>query len=159
MAKKKPKQKSNTIIVNKKVKHDYHLEEKFEAGISLLGWEVKSLRQGKVQLTDSYVFIRDGEALLLNALITPLPTVSTHFVTEPTRNRKLLLNKKELAKLHRATQAGGKTCVCTAMYWKNHLVKVEIHIAQGKKQHDKRETEKQRDWNREKQRVLQADNR
>ena len=154
MSKKKPKQPSNTIALNKKAKHDFHLETKFEAGIALQGWEVKSLRMGKVQIVDTYVHVRDGEAWLLNANITPLNTASTHFVTEPTRGRKLLLHKKELAKLHEATQQDGRTCVCTAMYWKKHLVKVEICIAKGKQMHDKRDAEKNRDWNREKQRIV-----
>ena len=154
MSKKKQKQPSNTIALNKKAKHDYHLESKFEAGLALQGWEVKSLRMGKVQIVDTYVHIRDGEAWLLNANITPLNTASTHYVTEPTRYRKLLLNKKELAKLHTATQQDGRTCVCTALYWKKHLVKAEICIAKGKQMHDKRDAERNRDWNREKQRIV-----
>ena len=156
MAKKKPKQPSNTIALNKKAKHDFHIEERFEAGVSLQGWEVKALRAGKGQIVDTYVHLKDGEAFLINALITPLPQASTHFVTEPNRIRKLLLNKKELARLHQAVAQKGYTCVCTALYWKNHLVKAEICLAKGKQTHDKRETEKQRDWNREKQRVLQS---
>lgn len=154
MAKKKPKQSSNTIAQNKKARHDYHLQEKFEAGLALEGWEVKSLRMGKVQITDTYVFMKNGEAFLLGANITPLNTVSTHYVTDPTRTRKLLLNKRELAKLLVAIQQEGRTAVCTSLYWKNHLVKAEICIAKGKQQHDKRETEKERDWNKQKQRVM-----
>ncbi|MCR8921269.1 SsrA-binding protein SmpB [Dasania sp. GY-MA-18] len=159
MNKKKPKHTSNTIALNKKAKHDYHLETKFEAGISLLGWEVKSLREGKVQIVDTYVHMQNGEALLIGANITPLNTVSTHFVAEPTRTRKLLLNKRELAKLAEATQQDGRTCVCTALYWKNHLVKAEICIAKGKQKHDKRATEKDRDWGREKQRIVRDNTR
>ena len=158
MAKKKPKQPSTTIALNKKARHDYQLQEKFEAGISLQGWEVKSLRMGKVQITDTYVLMKNGEAFLLGAHITPLNTVSTHYVTDTTRTRKLLLNKRELAKLLVATQQEGRTAVCTALYWKKHLIKAEICIAKGKQQHDKRETEKERDWNKQKQRVMRHDN-
>lgn len=158
MTKKKPKPGSNTIALNKKARHDYFLEDKYEAGIALLGWEVKSLRMGKCQIVDTYVLVRDGEAWLLNASITPLDTVSTHFVTNPTRDRKLLLNKKEIARLMAAVNQEGKTAVCTALYWKNHLVKAEICTAKGKQQHDKRQTEKERDWNKQKQRVLRQNN-
>ena len=154
MAKKKPKKSSNTIVENKKARHDYFIEERFEAGLVLTGWEVKSLREGKVQLVDSYVFFKNGEAWLLATNITPLPTASTHFVTEPMRYRKLLLNKRELSKLTRAIDQKGYTCVCTKLYWKKHLIKAEIALAKGKAQHDKRATEKERDWNREKHRVL-----
>ena len=154
MAKKKHKTPSNVIAQNKRASFDYHLLETFEAGIALSGWEVKSLRQGKVQLTDTYVLMKDGEAYLLGANITPLETVSTHYVTDPTRTRKLLLHKKELAKILAATQAKGQTCVCTQLYWKGHLVKARIALAQGKKDHDKRDTQKDRDWNRQKQRIV-----
>lgn len=154
MSKKKPKSHSNTIALNKRAKHDYLLLEKFEAGIVLDGWEVKSLRMGKLQLTDTYVLTKGGEAFLMGAHITPLDTVSTHFVTDPTRTRKLLLHKKELAKIVAGTQQKGLTCVCTAMYWKGHLVKVEIALAKGKQDHDKRATEKDKDWGRQKQRIL-----
>ncbi|NIB39071.1 SsrA-binding protein SmpB [Pseudomaricurvus alkylphenolicus] len=155
MAKKKPKPSSNTIVLNKKARFDYHLSDKYEAGIALKGWEVKSLREGKIQIVDSHVFFKNGEAWLLNAQIQPLNTVSTHFVVEPTRQRKLLLHRKEIAKLQQAVEQKDYTCVATALYWKNHLVKCEISLAKGKKLHDKRETEKQRDWNREKQRLFQ----
>ncbi len=158
MSKKKPKQPSNTIAQNKKARHDYFLEQKFEAGLALQGWEVKSLRMGKGQITETYVHVRDGEAWLIGANISPLDTVSTHFVTDPTRTRKLLLNKKELAKLHAAVSQEGRTCVCTSLYWKKHLVKAEIWIAKGKQQHDKRDTEKQRDWNQQKQRIMRQHN-
>ncbi|MEH6558523.1 MAG: SsrA-binding protein SmpB [Oceanicoccus sp.] len=154
MAKNKPKQSSNTIAQNKKARHDYHLTEKFEAGLVLQGWEVKSLRMGKVQITDTYVMVKNGEAFLIGIHITPLNTASTHFIADPTRTRKLLLNKREIAKLLVATTQEGHTCVCTALYWKNHLVKAEICIAKGKQQHDKRETEKERDWSKQKQRVM-----
>ena len=154
MAKKKGKTPSNVIAQNKRASFDYHLLETFEAGVSLSGWEVKSLRMGKVDLADSYVLMKDGEAFLLGAHITPLDTASTHFVTDPTRTRKLLLHKKELAKILAATSQKGQTCVCTQLYWKGHLVKARIALAQGKKAHDKRDTEKERDWNRQKQRII-----
>lgn len=154
MAKKKPKIKSNLIVQNKKVRHDYFIESDFEAGMVLTGWEVKALRQGKVQLTDSYVIFKNGEAFLLGAFITPLPTASTHFVCDPQRTRKLLLHKREISNLIRDVTQKGYTCVCSKIYWKDHLIKAQVSIARGKAQHDKRATEKERDWNREKQRVL-----
>jgi len=156
MAKKgKSKTPSNNIAQNKKARFDYFLVEKFEAGIQLQGWEVKSLRAGKAQLTDSYVFFKNGEAFLLNTQIQPLKTASTHFVCEPTRYRKLLMHSKEIAKLSTYADQKGHTVVATALYWKRHMVKVEVCIAKGKQLHDKRQTEKERDWNREKQRALQ----
>lgn len=159
MAKKKPKQPSNTIALNKRAKFDYFIEERFEAGLALAGWEVKALREGKGQLTDCYVFFKKGEAWLLNAQIQPLLSASTHFVTEPTRMRKLLLHRKQLRKLQEAVDQKGHTVVATALYWKNHLVKCEVALAKGKKQHDKRDTEKQRDWGREKQRIMSHSSR
>lgn len=154
MSKKKKKVPDNVIVSNKKARFDYHIEDSFEAGLALQGWEVKSLRAGKAQLVDSYVLFKNGEAWLLGALISPLPTVSTHHVVDPQRTRKLLLKKDELARLFNATQQKGYTCVCTKLYWKNHLVKAEIALAKGKQLHDKRATDKERDWNREKQRVM-----
>jgi SsrA-binding protein len=152
---KKSKQPDNTIAQNKRARFDYFIEEKFEAGLALQGWEVKSLRAGKAQLTDSYVFFKNGEAWLLGSQIEPLPTVSTHFVVDPSRTRKLLLHRKEIEKLQRGAEQLGYTVVCTALYWKKHMVKCQIGLAKGKQLHDKRETEKQRDWNRQKQRILQ----
>ncbi len=160
MAKKqKKKTLDNTIAQNKKARFDYSFEEKFEAGLSLQGWEVKSLREGKVQIVDTYVHFKNGEAWLLNAQIQPLTSASTHFVTEPNRPRKLLLNRKEIAKLQQAVEQKGYTVVATALYWKNHLVKCAIALAKGKQTHDKREAEKERDWNRQKQRILQDNQR
>jgi SsrA-binding protein len=156
MAKKqKKKTGSNTIAQNKKARFDYHLTDKYEAGLSLQGWEVKSLREGKVQIVDTHVFFKNGEAWLLNAQIQPLACASTHFVTEPNRQRKLLLHRKEIAKLQQAVEQKDYTAVATALYWKNHLVKCEICLAKGKKMHDKRDVEKDRDWNRQKQRLFQ----
>jgi len=154
MAKHKPKTSSNTIARNKRARFDYEILETFEAGVALSGWEVKSLRMGKADLADSYVLMKNGEAFLLGAQITPLDTVSTHFVTDPIRTRKLLLHKKELARILAATAQKGQTCVCTELYWKGHLVKARIALAQGKKAHDKRDTQKERDWNRQKQRII-----
>ena len=154
MSKKKPKNNSNVIARNKRASFDYQLLETFEAGVVLSGWEVKSLRMGKADLADSYVLIKDGEAWLLGTQIVPLETASTHVVTDPTRTRKLLLQRKELARILAATSQKGLTCVCTQLYWKGHLVKARIALAQGKKTHDKRDTEKDRDWNRQKQRIV-----
>ncbi|HBD12569.1 MAG TPA: SsrA-binding protein [Porticoccaceae bacterium] len=151
---KKKKPGSNTIVVNKRARHDYQFSDKFEAGLVLQGWEVKSLREGKVQLTDSYVLLKDGEAWLLGANIQPLSTASTHFVTDPGRTRKLLLSQKEIDRLQSAVQQKGYTCICTALYWKRHLVKCEIALARGKAEHDKRQADKERDWQRQKQRLL-----
>ncbi|WOX04641.1 SsrA-binding protein SmpB [Microbulbifer pacificus] len=159
MAKKKKAPTSNTIALNKKAKHDYFIEEKFEAGLELQGWEVKSCREGKAQLTDSYVLFKDGQAWLLGARIQPLISASTHYVTEPDRTRRLLLNRKEIARLMASVEQKGYTCVCTALYWKKHLIKCEIALAKGKALHDKRDTEKERDWNREKQRLMRHDHR
>ena len=157
---KKPKktQTSATIALNKRAKHDYHLVEKFEAGVALQGWEVKSLRAGKGQLTDSYVFLKNGEAFLIGAHIAPLNSASTHFVTDPTRTRKLLLHEKELSKLFNSVNQKGYTCVAIALYWKRHLVKCEIALAKGKQAHDKRESEKDRDWQRQKERLMRHSN-
>ncbi|MGI1678956.1 MAG: SsrA-binding protein SmpB [Cellvibrionaceae bacterium] len=157
MAKKK-KVPSNIIAQNKKARFDYHITDTIEAGVSLLGWEVKSCREGKVQLVDSYVLFKGGEAFLLGVQIQPLQTVSTHYVTDPTRTRKLLLNRKEISRLQAATEQKGYTVVATSLYWKGHLVKCGVSLGKGKQDHDKRATEKERDWNREKTRTLKANN-
>jgi len=156
---KKPQKLDNTIAQNKRARFDFHINEKIEAGLCLQGWEVKSLRAGKGQITDSYVFLKDGEAWLLNAHIQPIDTISTHFVVEPNRQRKLLLNRKEITKLEVATEQKGHTAVALALYWKRHMVKCQIAIASGKKMHDKRQTEKDRDWGRQKQRIMQHSHR
>lgn len=158
----KPKKKgaqNNTIAQNRRARHDYFIEERFEAGLMLAGWEVKALRAGKGQLTDSYVMFLKSEAWLMGAQIQPLPEASTHFVTEPQRTRKLLLNRKQITKLQEATEQKGYTIVATALYWKQHLVKCEVAIAKGKQLHDKRETEKERDWNLQKRRIMSHENR
>lgn len=145
---------SNTIALNKKARYDFHIDERIEAGMVLEGWEVKSLRQGRVQLKESYVLLKDGEAFVIGMHISPYENASTHVTPNPTRTRKLLLNHRELTKLFAATERKGYTVVPTALYWKKSRVKMEIGMAKGKKQHDKRETEKKRDWSREKQRIL-----
>ena len=144
----------STIALNKKARHEFFIEDKFEAGLALQGWEVKSLREGKVNLVDSYVLMKDGEAFLFGAHISPLPTVSTHFEPDPTRTRKLLLHQRELGRIFGAISKEGLTCVPLALYWKNGNVKCEIALAKGKKLHDKRATERDRDWTREKSRIL-----
>lgn len=144
----------STIALNKKARHEFFIEDKFEAGLALQGWEVKSLREGKVNLVDSYVLMKDGEAFLFGAHISPLPTVSTHFEPDPTRTRKLLLHQRELGRIFGAISKEGLTCVALALYWKNGNVKCEIALAKGKKLHDKRATERDRDWTREKSRIL-----
>jgi SsrA-binding protein len=152
--KKDGKAASSTIALNKKARHDYFIEERFEAGLVLQGWEVKSLRAGKINLTESYVFIKEGEAWISGLQITPLLTASTHVHPEPTRVRKLLLNRHELSKLTGAVERKGYTIVALAMYWSKGRAKLEIGLAKGKAAHDKRATLKERDWQREKQRVL-----
>ena len=154
MSKKKPKIPSSTIARNKKAWHEYFLEDKFEAGMVLEGWEVKSLRAGHGQLTESYVDVRDGEVFLVGARITPLLSASTHVNPEPTRRRKLLLNKSEISKLIGAVERKGYTLAPTAMYWKKGFVKVEIALAKGKQAHDKRATIKKRETDREMARAL-----
>lgn len=154
MAKKKEKKPSSTIVLNKKSRHDYFIEEKIEAGIVLEGWEVKSLRAKSIQIQESYVFIKKGEAWVSGMLITPLKTASTHIKPEPTRPRKLLLHRKEIDKLLGLIDRKGYTLVATAMYWSHGKAKLEIGLAKGKQAHDKRATEKDRDWKREKSRIL-----
>lgn len=156
MTKKASKTTPGTIALNKKAKFEYHLHERFEAGLELAGWEVKSLRAGKAQLTDTYILLRQGEAFLLGCNITPLHSASTHVVTDPQRTRKLLLHKKELARLIGAVNQKGQTCIPIALYWKGTRVKCEIALATGKKAHDKRASIKEREWNRDKARVMKA---
>ena len=156
MAQNKDKKKGggSTIALNKKASHDYFIEERIEAGIALEGWEVKSLRAGRLQLKESYVRIMHGEAFLIGAHISALATASTHIQPDPVRTRKLLLQRGELNKLIGLTERAGYTLVPTAMYWKRGRAKLEIGLARGKKQYDKRESEKDRDWEREKERLF-----
>jgi SsrA-binding protein len=144
---------ANTIAVNRKARHDYFIEETYEAGMVLQGWEVKSLRAAKANLTDSYVLLKNGEAWLLGCNISPLPTVSTHVHPDPTRTRKLLLNQRELNKLYGSIEREGYTAIVLSLYWKGGLAKAKIALAKGKKQYDKRASEKDRDWQRQKQRI------
>ncbi len=150
----KSKAVDTTIARNKKALHDYFIEDSFEAGMALLGWEVKSMREKKVQLTDSYVILKDGEAWLIGCNIVPLNTASTHVVCEPDRTRKLLLHRKELARLFSSVQQKGHTCIATKIYWKDHLIKCQVSLAKGKQAHDKRAVEKDREWAIEKQRTV-----
>jgi len=144
----------STIALNKKASHDYHIEERYEAGIALLGWEVKALRAGRLQLKESYVKILHAEAFLVGAHVSPLPTASTHVDPDPVRSRKLLLQRTQLNKLIGLTERAGYTLVPTAMYWKQGRAKLEVGLAKGKKLHDKRADEKDKDWQREKQRIF-----
>lgn len=153
---KKSTETRKTIALNKKALHDYQISKRFEAGMVLEGWEVKSLRAGRAQLKESYVLLKNGEAWLIGMHISALATTSTHITADPVRTRKLLLNRNELSELFRATQAKGFTAVALAMYWKKNRVKLEIALAKGKNLHDKRQTEKQKDWDREKHRVLKS---
>ena len=148
------KHNGGTIAQNKRARHDYFIEEKFEAGLSLQGWEVKSLRAGRMTLTESYILFKNGEAYLFGAQIQPLLSASTHVVPEATRTRKLLLNRNEIAKLLGAVNQKGFSCVPLACYWKGPLVKFEIALVKGKQLHDKRATEKDRDWQRDKARLF-----
>ncbi|MFM2482843.1 SsrA-binding protein SmpB [Celerinatantimonas sp. YJH-8] len=155
MAKKNAKNPGgSTIAQNRKARHEYHIEHKFEAGLELQGWEVKSLRAGKINISESYVIIHRGEAYLYGATIQPLKVASTHVIADPTRNRKLLLNKRELERLIGSTERQGYTIVPLAMYWKRSWVKLEIGLAKGKKEHDKRSDIKDREWQRSKARVM-----
>lgn len=156
MAKGKPKHTGATIALNKKASHEYHIEQRYEAGLSLEGWEVKSLRAGRVQLVESYVRILKGEAFLIGAHISPLPTASTHIHPDPLRTRKLLLNRSELNRLIGLTERAGYTLVPIALYWKRGRAKIEIGLGKGKKLHDKRASEKDKDWQREKERLFKT---
>lgn len=149
---------SSTVALNKKARHEYFVEETFEAGLQLEGWEVKSLRAGRAQLTESYVHVRSGEAWLLGAHITPLNTASTHVHPDPTRTRKLLMHRQELDRLIGAVERKGYTLVPLNLHWKRGRAKLDVGLAKGKKQHDKRATVKDRDWKRQKARILKSSN-
>jgi SsrA-binding protein len=144
------------IAENRKARFDYFIEDRYEAGLALQGWEVKALRAGRAQLTEGYVYIRDGEAFLTGAHISPLPTASTHVHADPVRTRKLLLHYNQLQHLIGATERRGYTLVPLDLHWKNGRAKLEVGLAKGKKQHDKRATEKDRDWQRDKARLLRG---
>jgi len=155
MAKKK-KTDSNTIANNRKATYDYFIEEQFEAGLVLEGWEVKSLRDGRVQLKESYVTVEKGEIFLIGAHISPLQQASSHINPNPTRSRKLLLNRREINKLIGAVDRDGYTLAPLSMYWSKGRAKLKIALAKGKKQHDKRQTIKEREWKRDKERLLKS---
>ena len=155
----KPKEKKSApakIAVNKKARFDYSIEDTFQAGLALEGWEVKSLRDGRAQLTESYVHLRNGEAWLLGAHITPLATASTHIRPDPTRTRKLLMHRHELDRLTGAVERKGYTLVPLNLHWSKGRVKLDIGLAKGKKMHDKRATQKEQDWKREQGRILKS---
>ncbi|UZR28150.1 SsrA-binding protein SmpB [Methylococcus mesophilus] len=154
MSSKKSTAGSANIAQNRQATHEYFIEERFEAGLVLEGWEVKSLRAGKAQLKESYVVLRNGEAWLFGAHFSPLPSASTHVQPDPTRTRKLLLHAEELSRLIGQVERKGYTLVPLSLYWKQGRAKLEVGLARGKQQHDKRATEKARDWQREKQRVM-----
>jgi SsrA-binding protein len=148
------KKGSATIAENKKARFDYFIEEDFEAGLVLEGWEVKSLRAGKVNLSDAHVIVKHGEAFLLGSQIQPLPTAATHTEPDITRTRKLLLKRRELSRLIGSVERQGYTIVPLNLYWKKNRVKLKIALAKGKKTHDKRQSIKEREWNRARSRIL-----
>lgn len=158
MAKKPKKPASNTIALNRKARHDYAIESNFEAGLVLTGWEVKSLREGRVQMKESYVLVKDDELWWFGGHITPLTSASTHVKADPTRTRKLLMHRGEIDRLIGQVERKGYTLVPLALYWKNGRVKIDVGLAKGKKAHDKRASEKSRDWEREKGRILKHNN-
>lgn len=154
MAKQQKKKSSNTIAQNKKARFDYFIEKEYEAGIALEGWEVKSLREGRAQLKESYVIVTRGELFLQGAHFSPLTSASTHITTNPVRNRKLLLNQHEIKQLIGSVERAGYTIAPLSLYWLRGRVKLKIGLAKGKKQHDKRQSIKERDWKRDQQRLL-----
>ena len=156
MANSGKKSSPGSIAQNRRARHDYFIEDKFEAGLMLMGWEVKSIRDGKVQLAEAFVQIHKGEAYLAGCTITPLLSASTHVIAEPQRMRKLLLHAKELSLLFIASQQKGYTIVPLALYWKGNKVKCEIALGKGKKQHDKRDATRAKDWARDKQRLFKV---
>ncbi len=154
-----PSEHASTIALNRKARHDYFIEQCFEAGIALQGWEVKALRAGRLQIAEGYVLVKGGEAWLVGAHVSPLPTASTHRIPDPTRSRKLLLHRREIDALIGAVERKGATLVPLAVYWKKGRAKLEIGLARGKKQHDKRSDLRERDWQREKARVMKSSRR
>ena len=161
MAKTKSNDKKgdSTIAQNKRARHEYHIDERYEAGVALQGWEVKSLRAGRINFGDSYALVRNGELYLFGASIPPLISASTHVVADDRRTRKLLLHRQEIDKLIGAVERKGYTIVPTAMYWKHNRVKVELGLAKGKQEHDKRETIRRREVDRETRAAVKARNR
>jgi SsrA-binding protein len=154
MSKPSSQPEARVIAENRRARFDYFIEERYEAGLSLQGWEVKALRAGKANIAEAYVYLRDGEVFVLGAHINPLNTTSTHIHADPVRTRKLLLNRSEIAHLVGAVERKGYTIVPLELYWQRGKAKLRIGLAKGKKQHDKRATEKERDWARDKARLL-----
>lgn len=159
MTKKKVKLGSNTIALNKRARHDYFIEDEIEAGLELQGWEVKSMRVGKVNISDSYVIFKNGEAFLFGSMIQPLSVASTHIVCDPSRTRKLLLKQRELDSLFGKTNRDGFTLIALSLYWKGAWAKIKIGLAKGKKQHDKRDDIKEREWRVAKDRIMKNSNK
>lgn len=162
MSKKTAKNKANgskTIALNRRARFEYALEDRYEAGLALQGWEVKAIRAGHANIGDAYAYIHDGEIYLIGAQITPLIQASSHVVAEDRRTRKLLLHRREIDKLIGRVEREGYTLVPTAMYWSKNRVKLEIAVARGKQAHDKRQANKDRDWQRDKQRIMRQHNR
>lgn len=147
-----------SIVQNRKAFHDYFIEQRLEAGIALEGWEVKAIRAGRVQLQDAYVIVSNGEIVLIGCHISPLVSTSTHFVPDPVRTRKLLLHAEEISRLIGSVEQAGYTLVPLDLHYKNGRIKLEIGLAKGKKQFDKRQSEKEKDWRREQQRLLRVKN-
>ena len=158
-AKEKDSKGGGTIALNKRARFEYHIDQRYEAGIALQGWELKALRAGRINFGDSYATVKNNEIFLVGASIPPLISASTHVIAEDRRARKLLLHRKEIDQLVGAVERKGYTLVPTALYWKGGHVKIEIGLARGKQEHDKRNTEKQRDWQIEKQRTMRSHNR
>ena len=148
-----------TIALNKSARHEYHLEDRYEAGLALQGWELKAIRAGRLGIGDAYALVKNGEIFLFGAQITPLISASSHVIADERRTRKLLLHRHEIDKLIGRVEREGYTLIPTAMYWSGNKVKLELALAKGKKAHDKRATEKERDWQREKQRTMRSHNR
>ena len=154
---KKPDNSNRSIIaLNRRARHDFFIEDTYEAGLALEGWEVKSLRAGRAQLNESYALIKDGEAWLFGAHISPLTSASTHIHPDPMRSRRMLLHREELSRLIGAVERKGFTLIPLALYWKRGRAKLEIGLAKGKKAHDKRATEREREWERDKSRILKS---
>src|SRR5690606_38684090 len=148
-----------SIIDNRKAFHDYFIEDRFEAGLVLEGWEVKSIRDGRVQLKESHIIVRDAELFIIGMHVSPLPTASTHIHPDSTRTRKLLLNAEEISKLIGKVEQRGYTLVPLNLHYKNARIKLDMALARGKKLHDKRDTSRERDWLREKDRIMKHDTR
>lgn len=162
MGKKNGKDKANgdrTIALNKRARHEYHIEDRFEAGLALQGWELKAIRAGRANIGDAYAVVLRNELFLIGAQITPLISASTHVVADDRRSRKLLLHRREIDTLIGKVQRDGYTVVPMALYWKGNKVKAELALAKGKQAHDKRQTSRDRDWARDKQRAMRAHNK